>query len=340
MRLRTITLAFLLATTIVGTAQAQRVFSEPLPPEAQASFDKGVIAAKQQDYLLAIRYFQEARKVAPDAPELFYNLGLAESKIPGRELRSMAWFGAYLAADPNAPNAAAIKNAINELEVKSQSNIRHYIDALKVIAPTLRTENRGVAVDQIAFLCAAAGDGAEAERLLESEYRKKNFDDGGKLQRSYDYDHITDEAIRRGNLSEAKAWLAKLRRLDSARDSRLEEELAAAQTEAEKRLEDGKKMPTQERVNGWIKRLESNCCSSGYGGGYSGLDTPLFVDITGYLKALSEGVQPPGPDKFAQSGYPRSNDDPLKIFYNVYDTADEIIRVHNDMQRMMAEQSR
>src|SRR5690348_16990201 len=71
-----------------------------LPPGAQEAFDKGVMAAKQQEWEIAIQSFQEARKTAPDAPELFYNLGLAESKLPGRELRAIAWLGAYQAASP------------------------------------------------------------------------------------------------------------------------------------------------------------------------------------------------------------------------------------------------
>ena len=77
------------------------VFDPPaLPVEARAALKRGVIAAKQQDYPLAIRYFEEARKSAPAAPEIFYELGLAESKIAGRELRSICWFEACLAGGP------------------------------------------------------------------------------------------------------------------------------------------------------------------------------------------------------------------------------------------------
>jgi uncharacterized protein (TIGR03067 family) len=102
-----------------------------LPPDAQDAMKKGIIAAKQQDYLLAIRYFQDAQKTAPDAPEIFFNLGLAESKIPGRELRAIAWFGAYLCAAPNAPNAAAVKDQIDALDIKNQSNLSHLIQSLQ-----------------------------------------------------------------------------------------------------------------------------------------------------------------------------------------------------------------
>ena len=99
----------------------------PLPPAAQEALDKGITAAKLPDYLLAIRYFEGARKIAPDAPIIFLNLGLAESKIPGRELRAIAWFGAYLAAYPDAPKATAVKELIVALDLKNQSNLLHLI---------------------------------------------------------------------------------------------------------------------------------------------------------------------------------------------------------------------
>jgi isopentenyl diphosphate isomerase/L-lactate dehydrogenase-like FMN-dependent dehydrogenase len=84
-----------------------------LPPEAQEAEHEGFIAAKNQEWVVAIKDFQKARETAPNAPELLKNLGLAESKIPGRELRAIAWFGAYLAANTNAPDTAALKDEIN-----------------------------------------------------------------------------------------------------------------------------------------------------------------------------------------------------------------------------------
>lgn len=103
----------------------------PLPPAAQEALNKGIIAAKVPDYPLALRYFEEARKLAPKAPVIYLNLGLAESRISSRELRAMAWFGAYLAAYPDAPNAAAVKEQIGVLEVRNQSNISRLIQTLQ-----------------------------------------------------------------------------------------------------------------------------------------------------------------------------------------------------------------
>jgi tetratricopeptide (TPR) repeat protein len=159
-------LAFLLCASFalpyVALAQtsAPAVTPAPLPPEAQDALKKGVMAAQQQDYLLAIRYFQDARKLAPDDPEIYKDLGLAESKIPGRELRAICWFEAYLAANPNAPNAAAVREQIEVLDVKSQSNLAQLIKivedaASKISGNSVPQENN---LRYVACLWARAGD--------------------------------------------------------------------------------------------------------------------------------------------------------------------------------------
>jgi tetratricopeptide (TPR) repeat protein len=160
-------------------ASAQTIGPAPLPPEAVEGIKKGILAAKQQDYLLATRFFQDARKIAPQAPEIYYDLGLAESKIPGRELRAIAWFGAYLAANPNAPNAAAVKDQIDVLEVKSQSNISRLIQTVQDAAikipigdpnawPIPGTYHHDLALAGVARLWARSGDFEAAKNALGS----------------------------------------------------------------------------------------------------------------------------------------------------------------------------
>lgn len=95
-------------------------FDPPLPMREAAAreMNLGYAAAKQKDYAGAILHFEKARAITPNAPEVYYNLGLAESKMPGRELRAVVWFGAYLASDPGAPNAPGIRKQIADLEAK------------------------------------------------------------------------------------------------------------------------------------------------------------------------------------------------------------------------------
>ncbi|MBP6005205.1 MAG: hypothetical protein KA746_17385 [Pyrinomonadaceae bacterium] len=146
--------------------------SSVLPPAAQEAVNKGVIAAKVPDYLLAIRYFEEARKIAPDAPIIYLNLGLAESKIPGRELRAIAWFGAYLTANPTAQNAAAVREQITVLDVKNQSNVSRLIMLAQEAAKQLPYRDLG----EIARLWWKTGDNAAALKMIVSDQNHISLD--------------------------------------------------------------------------------------------------------------------------------------------------------------------
>lgn len=271
MNLRTIAICLLLAATELPPALAQDTSPKSMPPEAQEAMRKGVIAAKSQDYLLAIRYFEAARKVAPyaPAPEIFFNLGLAESKLPGRELRSIAWFGCYLAVSPNAPYTAAIKEQIGQLEAKSRSNIEHLLAGLKQMASKVPTDDR--LSDPVAIALGATKlTGVAAEEALH------------------------DVAI----------LYARLER-------------------GEGQSEDSNDTGTRatDVVEVWTSWLESTDYDSDHGHG--GLNTPPFIDFSGYLKSLSEGGQPL--DRGPAHYWGRSNNDPEKIFYNVYCVAKIVI---------------
>jgi tetratricopeptide (TPR) repeat protein len=161
---------------------APAVVAQPavLPENAQTALNKGLAAANAQQWETAIQNFQDARKIAPNAPEIDYDLGLAESKIPGRELRAVAWLAAYLAAAPNAPNAAAVKNLIAELQIKTQGNIDRLIRAVDtadgLLPDTPITHNGGItgkmtnkpdqdrimSLFEVANLWASSGKSAEA----------------------------------------------------------------------------------------------------------------------------------------------------------------------------------
>lgn len=131
-----------------------------LPPAAQTAVDNGIAAAKTQDYLLALRYFEEARKVAPMAPEIYYDLGLAESKIPGRELRAIAWFESYLAADKSATNAAAVSAQVNALDARSRDNVAKLLNsARQAAASNSRDESfTPYFLSEVARVAAEAGN--------------------------------------------------------------------------------------------------------------------------------------------------------------------------------------
>jgi tetratricopeptide (TPR) repeat protein len=139
-----------------------------LPPDAQAAVDKGIIAAKQaQDYLLAIRYFQDARKIAPDAPDIYYKLGVAEANISGRELRAICWLEAYLAANPSAPNTVAVKKQIDVLDIKSQSSLSRVIKSVQDSAAQSSDDKQNY-LSWVTSLWAESGDITTAMRTANS----------------------------------------------------------------------------------------------------------------------------------------------------------------------------
>jgi tetratricopeptide (TPR) repeat protein len=153
-----LTVALCLGFAQPFAALAQTNAAAPLPSAAQEALNKGILAAKVPDYPLAIRFFEEARKLAPQAPVIFMNLGIAESKMPGRELRAIAWFGAYLAASPDAPNAAAVKEQIAVLDVRNQSNVSRLIKAVQDAASQSSGSKKRDGLWDVAELWAKAGD--------------------------------------------------------------------------------------------------------------------------------------------------------------------------------------
>lgn len=124
----------LILAGLLGLPQIANPQTPDLSPKGQEVFSRGLVAAQQQDWKLAIRYFLDAHKADPDAPQIWFNLGLASSKLPGYEFRAIAWFKAFLLASPNASNAAVIRSQITQLEVVFESRLNRLIDPLEAVA--------------------------------------------------------------------------------------------------------------------------------------------------------------------------------------------------------------
>ena len=160
---------------ILEEAQREGVLLLPsLPPAAQEEFKKGIDAAKEQNYLLAVSSFEAARAIpyysfeyghTPRAPEIYFNLGLAESKLPGHELRAIAWFGAYLTANPYAPapNEAAVLEQMKVLYAKNQSNLSAWLQSVQDAAGKGSAYDRTNNLYHMVIMRADAGDIAGAQ---------------------------------------------------------------------------------------------------------------------------------------------------------------------------------
>lgn len=138
---------------------AADMFSAPLPPAAQESFDKGVRAARQQEWKLAVRYLDEARQAAPDDPVIHYNLALAEAQLSGREYRAIAWFESYLALRPQAENVAAVRSQISDLELRGEANMGRVIEMARSLAVNFsEPSSRMAALKRIGTKLVESGD--------------------------------------------------------------------------------------------------------------------------------------------------------------------------------------
>ena len=106
-----------------------------LPPDAREPFLRGVAAVENADYPLAAQAFRDAFTAAPDSILIFRNAGLAEARIPGRELRAMSWLGAALAAGPDAADAALVRADIAALRARAAAGFVRFTQSVAAAAP-------------------------------------------------------------------------------------------------------------------------------------------------------------------------------------------------------------
>src|SRR5208283_3205833 len=115
--------AWAIGTPLIGNAQTESAeAADSVPPEAQAAFDRGLHAVQMGDWSLALRYFAEGRKVAPNSPAIALNLGIAYAKA-GYDQLAIAWLHAYLAANPQSSRAAAVRQEIGRLTAEAKKKL-------------------------------------------------------------------------------------------------------------------------------------------------------------------------------------------------------------------------
>jgi hypothetical protein len=102
----------------------------PLRETAMAPYAQGLDAVKQQDWAGALTSFLAAQAADPEAPAILFNLGLVSEKLPGHDLRAIAWFQAYLLAAPAAADAAAVRTEIAKLEGTFEAGNRAILEQL------------------------------------------------------------------------------------------------------------------------------------------------------------------------------------------------------------------
>jgi hypothetical protein len=300
--------------------EAQANVPAPLPPAAQEALKKGIMAAKQQEWEIAIRSFQEARKTAPDAPEVFYDLGLAESKIPGRELRAIAWFGAYLSATTNASNASAVKDKIAELQIKNEGNNSRLIKKLQD-AVGQKSGDNSLDLRDVAILWARVGDTAAALKVADlialesiglSEITRCDISSslaevgdvsGAKKSanliqaednKSRAAEKIVLAQLKAGDIAAAQKGADLIQEGDSK--TRARSAIAEAQSASRQSVPNSKPVV---KVADWLTSLDDSDMNH-WSVFSSALNTDPFLDLAGYLKSL------PAPSDLRRDNYGRT----------------------------------
>ncbi len=190
---KTLFLLIFLFLSLISGRFAQSQESE-LPKEAQQAMASGLEAAKLQDWDSAIKQFREAQKIAPDSPQVLFNLGLAYDKAGDKELVALALYEAYMIAALDTANSQTVQARIKELDAQIETNIRSLI---------LSAQKTVVAIPDDVFTYGSAGVRPEVKLpYLKNVYRS-----------------IADAQINLGDFPAARATLAKVRELQDAIES-------------------------------------------------------------------------------------------------------------------------
>lgn len=101
--------------------------AQAIPEEARRHMMRGVaaieIAKSPADFILAAQEFEKAAKLAPNYPNIYYNLGNVQVKL-GDYSSAIKSYQRYLELAPKSPDASKIKDEIYKLEFRrDQQNL-------------------------------------------------------------------------------------------------------------------------------------------------------------------------------------------------------------------------
>jgi tetratricopeptide (TPR) repeat protein len=103
-----------------------RLGAQNVSDEAKRYFDRGVaaleMATSPSEYDSAVTKFRQAAVLAPDWPDVYYNLGLAQEKAE-KYSDAVISLRQYLKLSPNASDAEAVKTLISKLEYKIEESV-------------------------------------------------------------------------------------------------------------------------------------------------------------------------------------------------------------------------
>jgi tetratricopeptide (TPR) repeat protein len=141
------------------------VSAQTISEEAQRHFARGMAAVEMaksaEDYTKAIQEFEKAARLAPQWPDVFFNLGMVQEKVE-RYRDAIESLSQYLRLAPNAPDAPKIKEHIYKLEYKTEQvlKVQEIIDVLVSIRGWYTKNLKGCDTSRKQFDITRQGDDA------------------------------------------------------------------------------------------------------------------------------------------------------------------------------------
>jgi len=190
---------------------------EKLSPRAEQARQRGLKAASTGDWPAAVAAFKEANDFAHCSPPLMFNLGLAYQR-GGWPVQAVLYYRAYLAASPDAPNAAELRIVIQQQLADAETRAlglfdeaEQLADKLSVTPPSVGVKSlRQIALEDMATYAYMAGLTTRGDALAHkaasqpgasSTKSKSNWDKHGLYGAYYSWDakRVDDIVARSGN---------------------------------------------------------------------------------------------------------------------------------------------
>ena len=119
--------AYFIILMILLMSFSTRAFGQGIPEEARRFMSRGMAAVEMaktpKDYERAVREFEQAAKLAPDWPDVYFNLGSVQAKA-GNYGEAVRHYKRYLELSPNAPDAAKVRDEIYKLEYRAEQQAK------------------------------------------------------------------------------------------------------------------------------------------------------------------------------------------------------------------------
>ena len=116
-----------LTCVIILLAWVSVTLAQTVPEEARRYMARGMAAVEMaktpKDYERAVREFEQAAKLAPNWPDVYFNLGSIQTKA-GNYGEAMRHYKRYLELAPGAPDAAKVREEIYKLEYRAEEEAR------------------------------------------------------------------------------------------------------------------------------------------------------------------------------------------------------------------------